>query len=246
MKIEDLGKRFNIVDAHTHIGSYPIFNVELSADELVKALITYHIRKALVFTYDNKGVEKAVRIHKELYGLVWANPKDAKTIKFLEQHLKDPKFVGVKLHPLLDGYLPTPEVLEEIMCLVKDAGWKVLVHCGHPPFTLPWSYEPLAERFNNIPIVLGHMGHGHIIYINGSLEVAARRKNIYLEPSGMPMHTKILEAVRLLGAERVLWGSDAPFHHHAVELTKLMVAGLSEKELELVLGRNALNLFGLE
>ncbi|MEM3387503.1 MAG: amidohydrolase family protein [Nitrososphaerales archaeon] len=246
MEIKDLGKRFSIVDAHAHIGIYPIFNVKLSADEIIKSLNKYNIKRAIIFTSDNESVEKAVKAHKELYGMVWANPKDSKTIKFLEKHLNDPKFVGVKLHPLLDGYLPTPEVLNEVMCLVKDAGWRVLAHCGHPPFTLPWSYEPLAEKFNNVPIVLGHMGHGHIVYINGSLEVASRRKNIYLEPSGMPMHTKILEAVKMLGAERVLWGSDVPFHHYAVELTKVMVADLSEKELELVLGRNALQLFALE
>lgn len=245
MNIEEELKRFRIIDVHSHIGSYPLFNVELNADDLVKILKKHGITRAIIFAYDNKSVGKAVSVHKELYGMVWANPKDPETIKFLKTHLNDPKFVGVKMHPLLDGYLPVPEVLEEIMGLVKDAGWGVLVHCGHPPFTLPWSYEPLAERFSDVPIVLGHMGHGNIVYINGCLEVASRRKNIYLEPSGMPMHTKILEAVRTLGAERVLWGSDVPFHHYAVELTKIAVAGLSEKELELVLGSNALKLFNI-
>jgi predicted TIM-barrel fold metal-dependent hydrolase len=245
LKIESITKRFTVIDIHSHIGSYPLFNVKLSADELVKLLKKHGISRAIVFAYDNESVKNAIALHNELYGMIWVNPKDPTTISFLKKHIHNPKFLGVKLHPLLDGYLPTPEVLEEIMCLVKDAGWRVLVHCGHPPFTLPWSYEPLAEKFSDVPIVLGHMGHGNIVYINGCFEVAARRKNIYLEPSGMPMHAKILEAVRTLGAERVLWGSDVPFHHYAVELTKLAVAGLSEKELELVIGLNALKLFNL-
>lgn len=245
MNIEEEIKGFKVIDVHSHIGSYPLFNVTLNADDLVKSMRKYSISRAIIFAYDNKSVEKAVRIHKELYGMVWANPKDSTTIKFLKAHLNEPKFVGVKLHPLLDGYLPVPEALEEIMGLVKDAGWGVLVHCGHPPFTLPWSYELLAEKFSDVPIVLGHMGHGNIVYINGCLEVAARRKNIYLETSGMPMHTKIFEAVKTLGAERVVWGSDVPFHHYAVELTKVCVAGLSKKELERVLGLNALNLFNI-
>ncbi len=243
---EAVGQRFTIVDTHTHIGSYPLFNVALDAEGLVRQLTEYSIKKAIVFSTDNRSVEKAVKEHKELYGMVWANPKDPETIGFLKWHLDAPKFVGVKLHPLLDGYLPTVEALEEIMALVEDAGWKVLVHCGHPPFTLPWSYEPLAERFTHVPIIFGHMGHGHIVYVNGSIEVASRRSNIYLEPSGMPMHTKILEAVRALGAERILWGSDVPFHHYAVELTKLLAARLSEKEMKMVLGENACRLFNLE
>lgn len=61
----------------------------------------------------------------------------------------------------------------------------------------------------------------------------------------MPMHTNILEALKTLGVERVLWGSGVPFHYYAVELTKLSVAGLSEKELKLVLELNALRLFNM-
>ena len=43
----------------------------------------------------------------------------------------------------------------------------------------------------------------------------------------MPMHTKIREAVERVGAERVLYGSDAPFHHPAVEQLKVRLSGLA-------------------
>jgi len=45
-----------------------------------------------------------------------------------------------------------------------------------------------------VPIVLSHMGHGHIVYINGAIEVAKRNDYVFLETSGMPMHSKIKEA----------------------------------------------------
>ena len=60
---------------------------------------------------------------------------------------------------------------------------------------------------------MGHMGTGTSSYINAAIDIAARNPNVYLETSGMPMHTKIKEAVERVGAERVLYGSDAPFHH---------------------------------
>jgi predicted TIM-barrel fold metal-dependent hydrolase len=94
-----------------------------------------------------------------------------------------------------------------------------------------------------VKVVLGHMGHGNIVYINASIDIAARNPNVYLETSGMPMHTKIKEAVERVGAERVLYGSDAPFHHPAVEILRVQVSGLAPNLLERVLSANGRALF---
>jgi predicted TIM-barrel fold metal-dependent hydrolase len=91
--------------------------------------------------------------------------------------------------------------------------------------------------------VLGHMGHGNIVYINASIDVAARNRNVYLETSGMPMHTKIREAVERVGSDRVLYGSDAPFHHPRVEIEKVRLSGLDAELVQRVLGTNARALF---
>jgi predicted TIM-barrel fold metal-dependent hydrolase len=119
----------------------------------------------------------------------------------------------------------------------------VLIHSGHPIFTLPWSIEELAVNFPDVNVVLGHMGHGNVVYINASIDIAARNPNVYLETSGMPMHTKIKEAVERVGPERVLYGSDAPFHHPAVEILRVQVSGLEPELLERVLRTNGRALF---
>ena len=87
------------------------------------------------------------------------------------------------------------------------------------------------------------MGHGNIIYINAAIDAAVRHSNVYLETSGMPMHTKIAEAVNRVGAGRVLYGSDAPFHHPEVELLKVRLSGINSSDLSMVLGKNAERLF---
>src|SRR5438034_196265 len=122
-------------------------------------------------------------------------------------------------------------------------GLPVLIHSGHPIFTLPWSIEELAVAFPRVPVVLGHMGHGNVVYINASIDIAARNANVYLETSGMPMHTKIKEAVERVGPERVLYGSDAPFHHPAVEILRVQVSGLEPEHVDRVLGANGRALF---
>jgi predicted TIM-barrel fold metal-dependent hydrolase len=104
----------------------------------------------------------------------------------------------------------------------------------------------LADIFPDVTIILGHMGHGHIVYINGAIDVAKKHENILLETSGMPMHSKILEASRTIGADRVLYGSDMPFGHPAFEIEKVKVSGVNKNELELILGLNALKVFNIK
>jgi predicted TIM-barrel fold metal-dependent hydrolase len=95
-------------------------------------------------------------------------------------------------------------------------------------------------------MVLLHMGHGHIVYINGAIDVAERNQNIYLETSGMPMHTKVKEAVERVGRDRVMYGDDAPCGHPSWELEKIRASGLDEEDLRRVLGGNAKGLYGLD
>jgi predicted TIM-barrel fold metal-dependent hydrolase len=90
------------------------------------------------------------------------------------------------------------------------------------------------------------MGHGHIVYINGSIEVAARNKNIYLETSGMPMHTKIKEAMELVGKNRVMYGDDAPYGHPSWELEKAKASNLNKHDLQRLLAENAKKLYSLD
>jgi hypothetical protein len=127
--------------------------------------------------------------------------------------------------------------------LLERGGLPVLIHCGHPIFTLPWSIEELAVAFPGVKVIIGHMGHGNVVYINAAIDIAARNPNVYLETSGMPMHTKIKDAVERVGVERVLYGSDIPFHHPAVEILRVEVSGLGPEELDRVLRGNSRLLF---
>jgi predicted TIM-barrel fold metal-dependent hydrolase len=93
---------------------------------------------------------------------------------------------------------------------------------------------------------MAHMGHGHIVYINGALDVAEDHPNRYVDTAGMSMHTKILEAVERLGEERVMYGSDLPLGHPAWEIPKVRVSGLEKEQMHKVLYVNALNVYKLD
>jgi predicted TIM-barrel fold metal-dependent hydrolase len=54
---------------------------------------------------------------------------------------------------------------------------------------------------------------------------------------------QVREAVERVGPDRVLFGSDAPFHHLTVELAKVRVSGLPDPVTDAVLGTNGQRLF---
>ncbi len=234
-----------IFDSHMHVGDFgPMFNVSLDRDGLAAIVEEHGYEGCCVFHPDNEYVRTVVESIPEAYALVWANPRLPGYLEEAARFLEHPKFLGMKLHPLIDGYHPNDPAVHPLMELLVDrGGLPVLIHCGHPIFTLPWSIEELAVAFPRVKVILGHMGHGNVVYINASIDVAARNPNVYLETSGMPMHTKIKEAADRVGVERVLYGSDAPFHHPAVEILRVQVSGLGPGELDQVFSTNARTLF---
>jgi len=236
-----------IIDSHTHLGSFPMFNVSLNADEMVSIMNQYSIRKSVVSALPNELTLNAVKQYPDkLVGLVWINPYDGdKAMKNIDKAINGWNFKGIKMHPLLDAYLPDQEIVRPIMDQARKYQIPVLFHCGHPPWSLPWHFGNLADTYPDVTIILGHMGHGHIVYINAAIEVAEKHENILLETSAMPMQSKIKEAVAKVGEDKVMYGSDMPFGHPAFEIKKVEVAGLTKKQLNLVLEENARKIFRL-
>ncbi len=232
-----------ITDAHMHVGDFPMFGVNLDESGLAGYLVDNGIDAGMVFHQDNAMVQRVIQDIPAAYGLYWANPKTPGTVEELRDFLDDPTFRGVKLHPLMDGFHPNDPIVWPIIELLIERDLPALIHCGHPIFSLPWSIEELIVQFPEAKIILGHMGHGNVVYIDASIKVAARNPNVWLETSGMPMSVKILEAVNTIGSNRVLYGSDGPWHEPKVEQLKVQLAGLQPDDLENVMHKSSQRLF---
>lgn len=170
-----------IIDAHTHLGNFDLFGTSLDLEGLVKILDDYNIEKAVVSALPNDLTRRAVEKYPErLFGLVRVNPYDNDSVDLIREAIVDWGFKGIKLNPLFNNYVPDNPIVHPIMEEAKRHRVPVLIHSGHPPWSLPWSFERLAANFPEVTIVMAHMGHGHIIYINGALDVAEDHKNIML------------------------------------------------------------------
>jgi hypothetical protein len=236
------GKKF---DAHAHVGDFPGWaDISGNAKELVGVMDLHNVRKAVIFYPDNELVRKAVKAYPDrLVGCVWPDPHDPRSAKLVRKALSTWGFKGVKLHPLFGAYLPNDDIVHPIMEEARRAKMPVLIHSGHAPFSLPWSIGELAEVFPDVTIVMLHMGGGNGIYIQAAIDTAKRYGNIMLETSHMTMYTKVKEAVKKIGEERVMYGSDYPFGDAAIEVRRITAAGLTKSQLERVFYANAKRLF---
>jgi predicted TIM-barrel fold metal-dependent hydrolase len=233
-----------IFDSHMHIGSLGAqYGVSLDPDGLVTLMRENGIDAGALFAPDNEAVREVTESVPGVYGLVWANPRSPGFVEQARDYLAHPRFVGIKLHLIRDGFHPNDHVVHPLIELAIAEDVPVLIHSGHPIFSLPWIIEELVVEFPAAKIILAHMGHGNVVYINASIDVARRNPNVYLETSGMPMHTKIRDAIDILGPTRVLYGSDMPAYHPQTEIDKVRLSGLPDDLVDRVLDKNARALF---
>ena len=238
------------IDAHSHIGVFGGWaNVSITSKQLLNQMKLYDIEKVVLCSSSPKTNEETLKAYYEypdaILPLVYLNPYDTNVIEIGEDYIKNKDFKGIKLNPLANAFVADSELCDPIMCLAKKFDVPVFIHCGHPPYSLPWSIALLAERHPHVKTVMIHMGHGHGVYIDASIKMAKKYPNLYLEMSGMPMESKIYEAYKTVGSDRIMFGIDAPFHHPSVEIQKVLMCGLTEKELEDIFYHNISKLMNL-
>lgn len=238
------------IDAHCHIGNFGSWaGVENTIPQLLSQMKEHEILRTVLCSKDHTGNDMVLDAYRkypdQFIPLVYLNPLEGEQecLHKIETYIDKEDFQGIKLNPLRHAYVADDLVVDPIMREAEKRRLPVFIHSGHPPYSLPWSIALLAERYPSVNVVMIHMGHGHGVYIDAALKMAKRYDNIYLEMSGMPMGIKIKQAYEEVGANRILFGTDSPFHHPSVEIQKVLTCGLDEKAMEDVFYRNTLRLF---
>ena len=243
-----------VIDAHTHFaekgkGSPPNTPEELVAamDKLrIDAMITTPPYSSISFdrTYDdaNTFIYEAMKKYPDrIFGYVRVNPHLRKNaIESAEKFMKM-GFLGVKFHPRNEAVAANDPVLVfPVMEKVEKLGGCVLFHTGQPDtygFAQPTLCGDVADSFPSVPIIIGHMGKG---LFDDAILVAKWFDNIILETSFRTTHN-IEKAVKIIGPERVVYGSDfymgGPFGPE-IEMMKVKLADISKREKEMILGDN--------
>jgi predicted TIM-barrel fold metal-dependent hydrolase len=244
-----------IIDFHTHVDHAEAYGWFDPPEKLLPLLDEAGIERAAIMTYvdlpgaNPKALELIAdavsRYPDRLIGFVRLDPNHRDAAReALDRAVLEAGFRGVKLHPTTT--LAHPAGAPTIALLERSAelGVPVLFHCGDDPYTTPQAIELAAARVPGCMIVMGHMG-GYF-HVDDAIAAAERQPNLVLETSAMPYPWKIADAVRAVGADRVVFGSDGPGCSPSLEVRKVQQLGLDPLEEHAVLVGTASRLLGLE
>jgi predicted TIM-barrel fold metal-dependent hydrolase len=185
----------------------------------------------------NAELAQIVAAHpRRLLGFGWVHAKrDAGRIGALVRRaVREHGLRGLKVHGT--EALPTREVCDaarahRIPLLVDVTGRSHVLHM-------------LAPQYPDVPFVVAHMGSFWDDWRaqQQMVDILARYPNVYADTSGVRRFDYLVEAVRKAGAKKLLFGTDGPWLHPALELHKIRLLRLPADQEALILGGNALRL----
>jgi predicted TIM-barrel fold metal-dependent hydrolase len=210
----------------------------------------------LTFREQHQTVIDAVKKYPgRLVGTFVLNPRQGveKGIEELRRLVRDDDFRMIKLHPTMHHFWPKDKklvypILEE----AKSLGVPVLIHMGEPPYSIPSLVEQVALDNPDVTIILAHLGTQKICYADDAVNVARHCPNVMLETGWGPL-PRLLEALRTLGPERLVFGSDCPPQDIFSQLRPIecltwkppLGENLSPEGMEMIMGDNMARLLKL-
>ena len=192
---------------------------------------------------------EAAKIVAETLGLkqyVVVDPKRPETYVQAEQMLAQPQCVGIKIHPEEHGY-PIREHAAAIFEFAARQRAVVLTHSSEK-LSQAADFIPWANEFPEVRLILAHIGCGWDGDLTHQVRAIqqSRHGNVFADTSSARSITPgLIEwAVSEVGVDRVLFGTDTPLYHTAMQRARIVHADLSDDAKRKILRENAFGLFG--
>lgn len=247
-----------ILDPMSGLVPLPALLFESTLADLQEAMEEAEVQHALVIAHpplmSNELVLEAAQSDPRLIPVVNLpshTPRVKATLKgYYEQGAR-----VLKVHPAADGESPRSGWYRTLLGAASDLGMPVILHTGcihstvlykKPEYGKAELYSRWFENFRETPFVLAHMNF-HEPHV--AMDLAQNYPNVQVDTSWQPAEM-VSEAVRRVGAEKVLFGSDWPFvgNNLSIGLNRIydcLDSGwLNEEQAALILGKNALKLLG--
>ena len=157
---------------------------------------------------------------------------------------------GVKMNGAQNNYyIDDPELALPVAAEIAKTGKLLAYHIGPDAYerTHPFRAAKVAKMFPEMNILMVHMGMTDWAMTDAVIEMAQACPNMYLVGSATT-YRGVVKAIKALGADRVCFGTDAPFQWQHVVLATYNAAldgEVTQDEKALVMGGNMARLFGL-
>ncbi len=244
-----LSKRFKLFDAHSHIGDFPEMNIyKRSAEELLRYMDRFNIRYSAISSItkrsreDNEMVARTLKAYPDRFvGLAHIDPnlrKDA--VSELERCLAL-GFKGIKLHPVWDNFRVIDlDLMSPLLDRIASERVPIMIHTGNYPMSVPIHVATLAQQYPKIKFICAHMG---VDSTAEAITSARLSQNVYLETSGSSSAGEVEQAVKQIGSDRFLWGTDPPYGNFIAEFYKIISLDIDDQEKQKIFWDNTASLY---
>lgn len=239
-----------IIDCHCHYGKgdglMGPWDTKASLEKYLPQARKAGVIKTVLFSVFHSNYELAnyevaqvvAANPKHFYGFAFINPlRDAgRVFKMVNTAITKYNFCGIKVHRY-DGRI-TREICETAekfnLPVLYDVMGEVSV------------VELLAEEYPNVNFIIPHLGS----FADDWKSQAAfcpqlvKHNNIYTDTSGVRRFDLLERALDEAGPDKILFGTDGPWLHPAVELSKIYALNLNTNDFRKVTALNFLRLTG--
>jgi predicted TIM-barrel fold metal-dependent hydrolase len=250
------GGKTPIIDSHVHLKHGDAAKTEYSAEAIIDVMDRAGIDRSVVFAMSTTTArsivmaEQAVaRYPERLIPYAYALPNyERPVIKELEAALGGGLFRGIKIHAgecTLADY-----VIDPVLRLAGRLGVPCLIDVvGRDAVA-----KRLAQAFPETTLIFAHMGRyktNDPKLVDAFIQIAAEHDKVLLDLSGVDLVPKIAEAVRKVGAGKLVWGTDGPHPEPDLvtyarsNLEKVTQSPISPEEKDQILGGNIARLLRL-
>lgn len=231
-----------------------------TASDLLETLEDNEVDQALVIAHppfaSNEFVLEECAKDERLIAVVNIPKDTAKPSLKLKSFVKQGARV-LKIHPASDGDGPECARYLTLLKTATELDIPVIIHTGcihsnliykNPDSGRAELFAPWFKKFPALKFVLAHMNFHEP---DVALDLAMEYPNLYVDTSWQPTET-IGEAVRRIGSERILFGSDWPLLGENISIGIQRIRDCVETELinqedaRRILGANAIKLLKLE
>ncbi len=239
---------------------------ELSLDKMLQEMDNVDVTKAIVHGriddgldqhVDNNDIIELMKLYPDRFmgfcGVDLAEPEQA--VKSIEELVVNGPFHGVVLEP---GWATNPYYADDkvLMPLYEYMNEHEIIaalqlgYSGGPDLSYndPVIVDRLSVAFPKMKIVVSH---GQYPYATAAVQMAYRRKNIWMCPDMYATHTpgarEYIEGANYIAYDRMIFGTAYPLLpiEDVVNFAK-KEAGLNARAIEYYLYKNAADLLGIE
>jgi len=243
-----------IIDAHAHVGEgellNDIFQVNNDPRRVEHLMTKAGVDRTVIFpvTYKdyaqpNMEVAKLAKENPRFIGFARIRADSPDAPAMLDFAVHELGLKGVKIHPSLEGF-PTRETMRKL----NELRVPVVFHSGMG--LAPLTFEGIASSYPDLPIILAHIGTElDFRYMFSSTQQAIWMANhfdhVYLDTAAVYIQRCLEQAVAEVKADKIIFGTDSPWFHPAIELARIRDLEISDSDRDKILGVNIARLLDL-